>query len=75
MNANICINSRGALRDNCEFGLACSLLTCPKCQDRIRMICTGEWYIREYFMKEVTMRLDLSYLSVPKQFTERLALF
>ena len=41
----------------------------------MRMICAGEWYIRKYFIKEVTMRLDLSYLSVPKLFTERLALF
>ena len=31
--------------------------------------------IREYFIKEVTMRLDLSYLSVPKLFTKQLALF
>ena len=69
------MNSRGALRDNCEFGLAWSLFTCPKCQDRIRMICAGEWYIREYFIKEVTVKLDLSYLSVSKLFTERLALF
>ena len=41
MNANICMNLRGALRDNYEFGLAWSLFTCPKCQDRIQIIYFG----------------------------------
>ncbi len=59
----------------CTFTVRVSYAFFPTCQDPTRTIYDGEWYINEYFTREVMMKSHHSYLFAQKLFTGRLGRF